>query len=514
MDAIEYFKNVPKDTSMDDFIHDYQVYMVEKKVSTFLGIQMKSVVYFETHLLLFKMYLSTKPNLTKYQRYILTNYIGRLQFSIKTYHSGTSTTDIDFRRALILFMQYVNNDIVYNQYISNREYEYWFKIVFNTLLNEKHMGLAIVLFQLLDVILTLFNHHIDYHCRYNCFKRMFEKQPEHLTNLVDYSIKMYFQHHQNINWPVFVDNVLVLTHVGMAFYRVHLINTFTVYDSNLLRMLFLFLNDDDNSELFSKILYFIRYILTDKVVDYNPNFIFTLHNLSVLSTLPKMFTDLDVRRDIQIYILDIFACLVNESEVHIDRKTIEYICFNVDVYTDIEYMYSYYMFLSSIIPYYPDIDYNIAQIRTTIEYITDEDETPLYLCELFLEFLLDLFLCSHYKNIIPSIGKQASIFTSIVNNYQFFTITSKSRMLMVLVVFEFIKMGNLYTDLDYPTILSRSGYLDIENEDDNVYNQIVIHKIKYNYMCTSLFDKCKMWINENSHHFDSQSLNEVNFLLC
>ena len=136
MDAIEYFKNVPKDTSMDDFIHDYQVYMVEKKVSTFLGIQMKSVVYFETHLLLFKMYLSTKPNLTKYQRYILTNYIGRLQFSIKTYHSGTSTTDIDFRRALILFMQYVNNDIVYNQYISNREYEYWFKIVFNTLLNE------------------------------------------------------------------------------------------------------------------------------------------------------------------------------------------------------------------------------------------------------------------------------------------------------------------------------------------------------------------------------------------
>lgn len=519
MDAIEHFKSVPKDTDMDDFIHTYQMYMVEKKISNFLGFQMKSIIYFETHLHLLKMYLSTISNLTKYQRYILTNYVGRLQFTIKMYHSGTTETDVEFRRVLVLFIQYVNNDIVYNQYVSDKEYEYWFKVVFNTLMAEKHnMGLSIILLQLLEVILTYFNTNgtANYICRYNCFQRMFEKQCLNLPNLVDYCINMYSQHHQNINWPVFVDKVLVLTHVGMGFYKIHLTSTLILYDSNLLKMMFLFLNDDDSSELFGEILYLTRYILTENVIDYNPQLasvLFTPYNLSVLSTIPRLFDDLDTRQDVQMHILDIFTCLINETDTPVERATIESICFNMDIYTNIEYMYSYYLFMSSIVPFYPDIDYNIAQIRTTIEYIVDEDETPVYLCEQFLEFLLDVFLCSKNNGIFPCIGKQASIFSSLVDNYQFLTITLKSRMLMALVVLEFMKIGNLYHHLGYPQILLNSGYLDIEHEDDNIYNQLIIHKIKYNYVYTTLFDKCKMWINEHAYHFDPSDLKEIDEFL-
>lgn len=511
MDAIEYFKNVPKDTPMETFIHEYQTYMVDKKISKLLGFQMKSIIYFETHLYLLKMYLSTVPNLTKYQKYILTNYIGRLQFTIKMYHPGSNSTDVEFRRVFVLFIQYVNNDIVYNQYILNKEIEYWFKIVFNTLMSEKHnIGLSIILIQLLAVILTYFHTgKVDYLSRYNCFQRMFEKQCQDLPNFVDYCIYMYSQH-QNINWPIFVDNVLILCRIGMAFYKLYLTSTFIVYDSKLLKMLFLFLNDDDSSDLFADILFLIKYSLTENIIDYNThleNILFNPHNLSVLSTIPKLFADFDTRQEVQMHILDIFTCLINETDISIERGTIEYICFNMDICTDIEYMYSYYIFFSAIIPFYPDIDYNIAQIRTTIEYIVDQDTTPVYLCEQLLEFLLSLFLCSCNKGIF------SSIFSSIVNNYQFLTITLKSRMLMALVVFEFMKIGNLYDSFGYPQILLDSGYLDIENEDDNIYNKIVIHKIKYNYVCVTLFDKCKMWINEHSYNFDSHQLKEVDDLL-
>jgi hypothetical protein len=275
-------------------------------------------------------------------------------------------------------------------------------------------------------------------------------------------------------------------------------------------VLFLFLDHDDNQEMFYDILSLINTIIMNNYIDYNPQLyqkLFTHHNLLAISYIPNLFQpNTPEKQDVELEILNLFTLLFKTTEcIMIPKDVIQNIFTNLDLYTDVPSIIIVLRFISITFKYYPDLIYDTKQIKTTLELIRIHDVVD-DLIHILLNHMLDIFL---YTCDTCQMGLDKSIFSLVVNNYQYLTITSKSRMIMSLIVYKFMKMGHVHPELDYKNILKQSHYLDILDEDDNIYNRDILLKIKYNYMCISLEDKCKEWILDNINQYDYEQVQNV-----
>lgn len=498
MDAIHHFSTLSSATTRREFLELYHDYCVQTNLAGQILFQMKDVSHLELNTHLFKIYCSDKI-LNSYQQHILINYIGKMTYAIRIHHSSMSNQDLDFRRAFVEFVQFANTRMSHNDI----EGEYWFRILFNALLGEQHIGLAIIYLEMLEIL----PHHLDPKDRIACIQRVMCKS-HGLPNLLDYTLKIYHLQHTSINWPLFVDAIINMIHRYMLYYR-KLMETHGPFDSKLLHVLFLFLNHDDNQELFYDILSLINTIMRNNYIDYNPNLyqqLFTPHNLLTISYLPNLYqSNILEKQDVELEIVNLFTLLFQSDTIMIPKDVIQNIVTNLDLYDDFPSIIVVLKFMSIAFKYYPELVYNTNQIKITLELIRIIDVID-DLIHILLNHMLDIFL---YTGGNCSMGLDKKIFALLVNNYQFLTITSKSRMIMSLVVYEFMKIGHAHPELGYQLVLKQSGYLDILNEDDNIYNRNVLLKIKYNYMCTSLEDKCKEWFLDNLHHYDDEQVQDV-----
>jgi hypothetical protein len=500
MDAIHHFSTLASTTTRKDFLTLYNDYCVQTNLAGQILFQMKHVSHLELNTHLFKIYCSDKI-LNSYQQYILIKYIGKMTCAIRIHHPSMSNADLDFRRSFVEFIQFANTRI-------SIEGEYWFRILFNALLGEQHIGLAIIYLEMLEM-LELLHNNLDPKDRIACIQRVMCKNGDQLPNLMDYCLKMYHLQHTSINWPLFVDAIISIIHRYILYYR-KLTNTCTTFDSKLLHVLFLFLNHDDNQELFYDILSLINTVIMNNYIDYNPQLyqvLFTPHNLMAISNLTNLFQpNTHEKQDVELEILNLFTLIFQTTEcITIPRDVIQHTLTNLDLYNDFPSIIIVLKFASIAFKYYPDIIYNTRQIKITLELIRDEDVVD-DLIHVLLNHMLDIFL---YTVGTCQMGLEKDIFALLVNNYQFLTITSKSRMIMSLVVYEFMKIGHTHPELGYQHILKQSGYLNILDEDDNIYNRDILLKIKYNYICTSLEDKCKEWILDNSHQYNDEQVRDV-----
>ena len=460
---------------------------------------MNNVSNLELNTHLFKIYCSDKI-LNTNQQHILVNYIGKMTYVMRTHHLSMSNVDLDYRRAFVEFIKFAHTKIK-----SQSEFEYWFRILFNAMQGEQHLGLATIYMDMIDEVLAGITEKPQ---KFDCVRRIiFKKHSESPPNFMDYIIRMYHQNHQNINWPMFVDGALCIIDRCIIYYNNTLTNTLCTYDSRLIHVLFLFLNHDDNQELFMDILLNLNTILHSNIVDYNPQLyqeLFTSHNLLAISNLPTLFNG-DESIDIQMSILTFFNIIFEMSlteNVFIPKEVVINTLSLLNIYHEIQDVLIVFKFASLAFKYYPDIDYNIEQIKAAIDIIEDLDNDDIeLLSHTLLNYILDVLI---YTRSQPSLVLQTSVFEPLVHNYQFLTMTPKSRMLMSLIVYEFVKVGHVHPELKYSDILQTSGYLNILDEDDNIYNRDLLLKIKYNYICTSLQDKCKEWIldNQDSYHPD------------
>lgn len=497
MDAIHHFSTLGSTTTRKDFLTLYNDYCVQTNQAGQILFQMKHVSHLELNTHLFKIYCSDKI-LNSYQQHILINYIGKMTYAIRIHHSSMSNADLDFRRAFVEFVQFANTRI-------SIEGEYWFRVLFNALLGEQHIGLAIIYLEMLENL----HNNLDPKDRIVCIQRVMCKNGDQLPNLMDYCLKMYHLQHVSINWPLFVDAIISIVHRSILYYR-KLMNTCTTFDSKLLHVLFLFLNHDDNQELFYDILSLINTIIMNNYIDYNPQLyqvLFTPHNLWAISNLISLYQpNTHEKQDVELEIVNLFTLIFQTAEcIMIPKDVIQNTLTNLDLYNDFPSIIIILKFASIAFKYYPDIVYNTRQIKITLELIRDEDVVD-ELIHILLNHMLDIFL---YTAGTCQMGLEKEIFALLVNNYQFLTITSKSRMIMSLVVYEFMKVGHTHPELDYQHILKQSGYLNILDEDDNIYNRDILLKIKYNYICTSLEDKCKEWILDNSHQYNDEQVRDV-----
>ena len=425
-----------------------------------------------------------------------------MTYAIRIHHSSMNNEDLDFRRAFVEFIQFANTRI-------SMEGEYWFRILFNALLGEQHIGLAIIYLEMLEILLN----NLGPQDRNTCIQRVMMNNT--FPNLMDYSLKMYHSQHTSINWPLFVDAIISITQRCLLYYRKLFERHNNTFDSKLLHVLFLFLNHDDNLELFYEILSLINTIMKNNYIDYNPQLykiLFTPHNLLAISHLPTLFQpNTHEKQDVELEILNLFTLIFELSlteDIMVPKDVVQNTFANLDIYpyTDSSTMTIVLKFISIAFKYYPDLTYDTRQIKTTLELIRDED-VPDELIHILLNHMLDIFLYTSGNECLMGLDK--CVFALLVNNYQFLTITSKSRMIMSLVVYEFMKIGHSHPELGYQSILKQSGYLYILDEDDNVYNRDILLKIKYNYMCTSLEDKCREWILDNSHQYNDEQIQDV-----
>lgn len=496
MDVIHYFRHLPGTITRTEFLKMYDDYSIHTNLTGQILFQMKSVSHLELNAQLFKFYCSDKI-LNSYQQHVLINYIGKMTFAIKLHHSSMSNEDLDFRRAFVEFVKYANTRITI-------EGEYWFRIVLNALMMEQHIGLATIYIDILDSVYSC----LDLKDKTVCTRRIMCKQD--LPNLMDYCLKMYHSQHQSITWPLFVDTVISIIHRCCLYYRKVMHCNGGMFDSKLLHILFLFLNHDDNQELFMDILQLINTVIFNNMIDYNPFLyqeLFTTHNLMAISNLPNQFQN-EEKDDIQLEILTLFILIFQLDNIMISKKVIQHTCSQLSVYADFSGMTIVFKFISIAFKYYSDICYNLTQIRQFFLLIQEED-VPNELVHIFLNHLLDIFLYTSGKISNIQLGMQKDVFSNLVYNYQFLTITSKSRMIMALVVYEFMKIGHVHPELEYQEILKKSGYLYMLEEDSNIYNRDVLLKIKYNYVCTSLQDKCKEWVLDNPHHYDYEDIANI-----
>lgn len=528
MDAIQHFQNVLPETTKQEFLRLYNDYCVQTNQAQQLLFQMKHVSHLELNTHLFKIYCSDK-NLSVFQKHILINYIGKMVYMIRNHHSSMSNEDLDYRRAFVEFVKYAQTLILVHTPISpyyfqdmgkkQDENEYWFRIMFNAMLGEQHLGLASIYLDLLNEIFIILKPDDKLQCiqrlmyKHQKFAKCYIDNTLQLPNLADYCLKMYNLQHQNISWSLFVDNVLVLIQRCIFEHKRYASNE-ELFDSKLLHVLFLFLNHDDNQELFFDILQIINLFLSNNMINYNPQLyqeLFTSHNLLTISNLPSLFDDLGEKRDVQLEVLNLFTIIFEMSlneNIMISKEIVQNTCSILQLYYDTFDIITVFKFLSAAFKYYPDTVYNITQIKIALEKIRDED-VPDTFVHVLLNHLLDVFLYTSGHIGTINLGLEKELFSLLVNFYQFLTITSKSRMVMSLVVYEFMKVGHLHPELGYSSILKHSGYLDILEEDDNVYNRDILLKIKYNYMCTSLKDKCKELILDNPQHYNEQDLDDV-----
>lgn len=511
MDLIEQFKNTS--TTLIDkmtFIGMYQQAYEQHKTSEHIKSQMKDITAFELNINLFKIYLKDK-SLTNYQRYILINYIKRLCFHMRMYHPSMSNIDLDFRRAYMDFVKHVYK--VIKNTLTPEDLEYWFRIILNSCMSEKHTGLAIIHLQLLNEVLYNPNMVRNPPVRITCIKRMFCRHPG-LINFPEYVKKMYPYYHTTLNWQLYVDEVIGLVQCAITYYA---LGSCVLYDCRMVEMLFLFLNDDDNLEQFVDILYFINKLLDNNIVDHDVGVLqplFTPYNLLALSKLSNFFQG-EQKEEVQMQVLDVFNYLLKSDDFYVPRYIIDHICTKLDVYLEYYDMIIVYNFLSLSIKYHPAIDTNLAQIRTTVESIIDNvfmDEDTTHIVEVLLNYMLDIFLCAPPPTSVtsgqPHLGFLRDLFKTIVFEYECFTVSNKSRMILTLVVKEFMKIDHAY-NLGYNVILTESGYLDEMDEDENIYNRDVLRKIKYNYVCKSLTDKCKAIVLDNPQLYRNEDVDDV-----
>lgn len=504
MDAIHQFSTFSNELTRDEFLHLYNAYSTQTNVAGQILFQMKHVSHLELNTLLFKIYCSNHKILNSYQQHILINYIGKLTYAIRIHHSSMNNEDVDFRRAFVEFVQFANTRI-------SIEAEYWFRILFNALLGEQHVGLSIIYLEMLEDL----QNNLAPNDRFTCIQRIMCKSNNQLPNLMDYCIKMYNSQHTNINWPLFVDAIINIIYRCILHYRKKM-NEYNTFDSKLLRVLFLFLNHNDNQELFYNILSLINTILRNGYIDYNPQLyeeLFTSHNLLAISNLSTLFQpNTHDKQYVELEILTIFNLIFEMSvteNIAIPKNVVQNTIANLDLYSDYPSIMIVLKFMSYGFRYYPDLVYDTRQIRITLEMIREQDVVD-DLVHILLNHMLDIFL---YTPGTCQLSLDKCIFGLLVENYQFLTVTSKSRMIMSLVVYEFMKIGHIHPELGYQRILKQSGYLDIIDEDDNIYNRNVLLKIKYNYVCTSLEDKCKEWILDNSRQYEPEQIEDVLYLL-
>lgn len=534
MDAIQHFSNVSDKTTKQDFIKLYNDYCVQTNQAQQLKFQMKDVSHLELNTHLFKIYCSDK-SLNVFQKHILINYIGKMVYMIRNHHESMSNEDLDYRRAFVEFVKYAQTLILAHTFVSpyyfqdmgkkQDEHEYWFRILFNAMLGEQHLGLASIYLDLLNQVFII----MKPDDKLQCIERLMYKHQKpkgpiyiyvspylELPNLADYCLKMYNLQHTSISWSLFVDNVLVLIQRCIFEHkRYATTDNEEVFDSKLLHVLFLFLNHDDNQELFFDIMQIINLFLANNMIDYNPRLyqeLFTSHNLLAISNLPNIFDDLGEKKDVQLEVLTLLTTIFEISlteDIMISKEIVQNICSNnLQLYHDTFDIITVFKFLSVAFKYYPDTAYDTIQIKIALEKIRDEDVPDTFI-HVLLNHLMDVFLYTSGHIGTINLGLEKELFSLLVNFYQFLTITSKSRMLMSLVVYEFMKAGHLHPELGYSTILKHSGYLDILEEDDNIYNRDILLKIKYNYMCTSLKDKCKELILDNCQYYTEQDLDDV-----
>lgn len=514
MDAIHQFRyTTPNTISRNDFLKLYHDYCLETNMVQQIEFQMKDVSHLELYINLFKIYCSDKL-LNSYQQHIIINYLAKMSYAIRLHHSTDNIIDVDYRRTFVEYIKFVNQLITRKH--CTPECNYWFRTLFNIMLNEQHLGLAIVYAEMIHEYSSSNNFQVIQHI---FFKYIHTKSNHNesityeLPNIFDYTRKMYNLHHQNINWPIFVDRILSIIQDGVIFYNRFLSTTTFVFDSNLVHILFLFLNHDDNHELFMEILELLNNIFLFNITEYDSTIytnLLTPHNLMTISNIPELFQG-EPKMDIQNEILTFFNIIFDINLHHniiIPKEVAENICNKLVVcYNNVDQMIVIYTFISNAIKYNPRISYNLEQILNTLHFIEYEldlnNQDLIDVSNVFLNHLFDVFL----YNPATTLGLQKNIFKLLVHNYQFLTMTPKSRMIMALVVNEFMKIGHLTNDTEYPTILRNSGYLDIMEEDDN--NRDFLRKIKYNYMCTSLKDKCKEWIIDNQEKYEYEEVQDI-----
>jgi len=518
MEALLFFKDVDTDvTTRTEFIKSYHNYNAKYNTIQLLKFQMKDITCLEFHINLFKIFCSDHK-LNQYHQHIIINHAGFMSSIIRTHYLSESTVDVELRRVFVSFLRYIHEIIVRHP----SEQEYWFRVVFNATLTERNIGLAILYLQLLD---DIFNDSSSVHAKIACVTRTVSRNTierkyddidsDCVPNLIDYAISMYPQHH-SISWPMFSDQILkLMQNGGVYLHRRHVSGEpYVKFDSKVIQLCFYFLNNDDNQDIYNELLELLNDILITNCFYYDIKLfteLFTSHNLYTLASLPTLFQN-EAKEAIQYEVLRLFNYIFSNVEVDVPKCVIEYIYNTIEVYDDIDCALTVYHFLTLTHQTYPELDFNLKQIKYTLEYIesTDIDEQDLIqLSCVFLLYLHDLFVECPPPPSICELGFQKDVFKALVHNYQFLTMSTSSRGLLANIVYEFMKIGNGHPELNYAAILVDSGYLDMVHEDDNVYNLTILNKIENNYIRTSLVDKCLMTIDKHTDLYDQEHVDDA-----
>jgi hypothetical protein len=519
MEALMFFKDVDTtETTRENFLKLHHDYNTKYNVMQQLKFQMRDTACLEFHINLFKIFCSGRV-LNKYHQHIVINYAGLMSNVIRTHHM--SDDNVEFRHVFVSFLWYIQTHIVKH----HSEQGYWFRIVFHATTSERNIGLAITYLQLLD---TIFNSiELEYtEKRVACVNRIVSRNvikrlngshevDESVPNLIDYAIRMYPQHH-SMSWPLFTECVLNLVHIGGNFLhrrRYPSGKPCIKFDSKFVQLVFYFLNDDDNQDMYDEILQLLNNVLFTNCINYDIKLftdLFTPHNLYTLVDLPALFQNDAAKKRVQNEVLRLFNYIFLNVEIDVPRYVIEHIYKTLEIYNNIDDTFVVYDFLTLTHQVYHDLDYNLEQIKCTLEYIesTDVDnDDMILLSDRFLPYLHDIFV--HSTTSICELGLEQYVFKTLVNNYQFLTMSSQNRVLMANIVYEFIKIGNGHPELKYADILVDSGYLYIVNEDDNIYNLTILNKILNNYISTSLVDKCIGTLDQHADLYDSEHIDDA-----
>lgn len=491
------------------------------------------------HCALLKIYLVQKP-INSQQRYILIQYLTRLNTIVKNSHNTSSEDDVNYRAVIIEFLMFC---VKYIQILERKsdiklinintimvpriaylpestqygfvDFVFWlYRIVFQFTMHEMNLSnntqLLIILIHIVNSEYTI--HKIDF------INYSFNINMNNITSLF---IKMYNMYRTDIHFTYYVELAMSFINESIRV-RKSFSDIFKKkfnshhFDSLLLKVLFLFLNHNDNIDDFIDIIFNINSILIHNVVDYNDKIfkeLFTPYNLHQISLLPNLFSN-EEKEDMQAYVLKLFIYVFNlniqhQTIFHIEEITVRNFIDELPTSPNLDLLYMIIYFISITFAYYPDLHYESNEkififIRESIHFIIDNEQFSNDLTHSLLNVMLDILL-----NKENTLYTQRDIIAIMCIEYIHFMRTSKSRMFFSLIVYQFM-IASYRHNLEYNSILKdHSNYFSEIEKDDNIYNKCVIKDIKYNLVYTSLEEKCKIYIIDNLDKYSHEQVADV-----
>lgn len=518
MDAIFHFRDVPSSTPMSVFIHTYQRY--EQTVGTNESIigQMKDLAKMELDAETLSSYCASRV-LNRFQQYILVNYIGKMSHAIYTHHSTTHSDDVRFRH--VFAERYVARA---NMCITSGSLDYWFRVVYSALMRERSS--TIIAIQYLTIIDHVYGY-LELIDRKIYTARMLGTPGAASpvtggSSLVDYVMRMAEVGSESIAWPIFVERVLGILYRSMTSWPVAALptgappgdKTGSTMDTRIIAMLMMLIRDEDNRDMVCDILQLINTVVGSGLLGTCTQQMDILQasvDMDVIANLPNHAVGQD-KINIQLEVAFLFAYVLENENTDVSSLSfgcIEAMCKDMAIHYDIDNIGIVTRFISAVSKCFPGIHHDPKQILVAIAMLVEENEEFALEDEthLILECILSLLESSAGSD--HPFACQKDVFQAVVSNYRILCGTQQSRMLMMLIVYEFLKMGYGRPELGYAHTLKMSGYMNMAREDMDILNQDMYRTIRYTYLSTSLHDKCVEVVLDHAHTYPTHMLADV-----